>query len=276
MQPTTFLYLAFGKNTTNHTMSYFSFLTLKKLAPANSRFVIYTDTPEYYQALSPAMETRILSESQLNEWQGKHKFLWRIKIMAMLDSAQKDSGHLIYLDTDTFALENITPMIQKLETGTCFMHVCESLLSEDKAKNKILMWNQTKNKIFGGMLVNTQSAMWNAGVVAINAESKISLLTKALQSTDEMCEQKVEPWLIEQFSLSQALASTNKIEACDKWIAHYWGYKKEFIQKIDTLLSQAYQKKLSFDEIEKQIDLSVWKKIMMPTPKKTFLQKIFG
>ena len=275
MQPTTFLYLAFGLNTTNHTMTYFSFLTLKKLAPANSHFVIYTDTPEYYKALAPHLETRLLSEATLNEWRGKHNFLWRIKIMAMLDSAQKDPGHLIYLDTDTFALENMTSMIQQLEAGTCLMHVRESLLSEDKAKNKVLMWNQTQNKTFGGMLVHSQSAMWNAGVVAMSADSKISLLTKALQSTDEMCEQNVEQWLIEQFSLSQALSSTGKIEACDKWIAHYWGYKKEFIQKIDSLLSTAFQKKLSLAEIENQIDINEWKKIMVSGPKKTFFQKLF-
>jgi hypothetical protein len=276
MTTTTFLYLAFGKNTTNHSMAWFSFLTLKKLAPANSRFVIYTDRPEFYKGLAPMMETRMMTEATLNEWQGKHNFLWRIKIMAMLDSAQKDPGHLIYLDTDTFALKDVTPMIAKLELGTCFMHVKESLLSVDRAPNKKLMWSQTQNKKFGGMLVDEYSAMWNAGVVAMNADSKVSLLAKALQSTDEMCEQKVEQWLIEQFSLSQALSSTGKIEASDEWIAHYWGHKKEFIQKIESLLSTAFQKKLSIDDIETLIDVNVWTRIMVPAPKKTFFQKLFG
>ncbi|MBC7428090.1 MAG: hypothetical protein H7336_05735, partial [Bacteriovorax sp.] len=193
----------------------------------------------------------------------------------MLDSAQKDPGHLIYLDTDTFALKDVSPMIAKLEQGTCFMHVKESLLSVDKAPNKKLMWSQTQNKHFGGMLVNEHSAMWNAGVVAMNADSKVSLLTKALQSTDEMCEQKVEQWLIEQFSISQALSSTGKIEVCNEWIAHYWGHKKEFIHKIDIILSTAFQKKQSLEELENQIDVNVWTRIMIPAPKKTLFQKLF-
>lgn len=275
MLPSTFLYLAFGSNTTNHSMAYFSFLSLKKLAPSNSRFIIYTDKPEFYQFLSPEFETRMLSPETLNEWQGKHKFLWRIKIKALLDSAQRDSGHLFYMDTDTFAVNDISKMIEQLDSGNCFMHLKESFLSEDKAKNKILMWQQTQNKTFGGMIVDKHSAMWNAGVVAINEKDKVNLLSKALQSTDEMCEAQVEQWLIEQFSLSQALASTGKLKPCDEWIAHYWGFKKDFIQRIDGMLAQTLQKQLSKDQLLEMIDINSWVSMMTPKPKRTLFQKIF-
>ena len=275
MQPTTFLFLAFGTNTTNHAMANFSIVSLKKFAPANSTFIIYTDKPEYYQYLAAIAETRILDEAKLADWQGKHKFLWRIKIMAMLDSAQKDPGHLVYVDTDTFALGDLSPMITKLEQGSCFMHVKESLLSNDKAKNKKLMWQQAQNKKFGGMLVDQNSAMWNAGVVAINAENKTALLTKALMSTDEMCEQNVERWLIEQFSLSQALSSTGKIERCDQWIAHYWGTKDLVIQNIHLLFSQTLLQKTSVAGLVNSIDFPAWKEFLIRKPKPSFLKKLF-
>lgn len=273
MQPTTFLFFAFGPNLNNHTMANFSILSLKKFAPANSRFVFYTDRAEYYRYLSPIVETRLLDEKKINEWQGKHKFLWRIKIMAMLDSAQKDPGHLVYLDTDTFAMSDLTPMMSKLENGNCFMHIKEKLLSRDKAENKKLMWKQTKNKIFGGMIVNQHSAMWNAGVVGINEKNKIALLTKALLSTDEMCEQNIERWLIEQFSLSQALSSSEKLEACDQWINHYWGNKEMVIRNIQSLFSSALMQSIPLDQLISNTDFSSWRNQIINTPKKSFLEK---
>lgn len=273
MHPTTFLFFAFGPNLNNHTMANFSILSLKKFAPANSNFVFYTDRPEYYNFLSPIVETRLLDEKKINEWQGPHKFLWRIKIMAMLDSAQKDAGHLVYLDTDTFALSDLSSMIAKLDSGSCFMHVKEKLLSKDKAENKKLMWKQTRNKQFGGMLVDQHSAMWNAGVVAINEKNKIELITKALQSTDQMCEQNIERWLIEQFSLSLALSSSGKLEACDQWIAHYWGNKEMVIRNIQSLFSSALMQSIPLDQLISSTDFSSWRKPIINTSKKSFLDK---
>ena len=273
MQPTTFLFFAFGANFTNHSMAYFSILTLKKFAPANSHYVMYTDRPDFYQYLSPIMETRLLDEKTLKDWHGPHNFVWRVKIMAMLDSAQKDIGHLVYLDTDTFALESLAPMIAKLESGSNMMHERESLLCEDKAKNKMLMWKQTQNKSFGGMKITNETAMWNAGVIAINSNDKLELITKALKSTDEMCEQQVERWLIEQLSVSLALASSNKLIPADPWIAHYWGNKEGMLRNIQIFLSQLLQQAIPPSDAIKLINISEWKTHLARPTKKSFLKK---
>lgn len=273
MQPTTFLYFSFGENLNNYTMNNFSMLTIKKLAPANSRFVIYTDKPEYYKC-SPFVEIRILDEKKLKDWKGKHNFLWRVKIMAMLDSAQSDPGHLVYLDSDTIAFKNLDPIIKDLDEGACFMHIKESLLSEDKASHKALMWEQSKNKSFGGMLVDNKSVMWNAGFVAVNEKNKIELLNKALASNDEMCDQGVTQWLIEQFSLSQALVSSNKIKPADKFIAHYWGNKEEWVQNINNFFAKMHLHQCSVDESIKAIDIEVWKKIPINRCKKSIPKRL--
>lgn len=275
MQPTTFLYFAFGDNLNNHTMSTFSMLTIKKLAPANSRFVVYTDKPEYYKYLAPIVELRPLDKKRIQDWKGPHDFVWRIKIMAMLDSAQSDPGHLVYLDGDTFAKTDLTSMIEELDKGTCFMHVKESLLSEDKAKHKCLMWKQIKNKEFAGMVAKEDSAMWNAGIVALDEKSKVELLQRALRSTDEMCEADVTRWLIEQFSISQALSSTGKLKPADQWFAHYWGNKEELLQAINIFFTRTLKQMHSIDEAVASIDISAWKKLLEPKPKKTFFQKLF-
>ncbi|MBY0414161.1 MAG: hypothetical protein K2Q18_08345 [Bdellovibrionales bacterium] len=275
MKPVTFLYFAFGDNLNSHTLANFSMLSLKKFAPDNSRIVIYTDKPNYYTFLSPIVEARMMEPSLIKEWQGKYNFVWRIKIMALLDSAKKDPGHLMYVDADTFALKNLDSMIEKLEKNYCFMHLKESLLSEDKAKNKVLMWQQTHNKTFGGMLVDKNSAMWNAGIVAFSEQEKIMLLERALKSTDEMCEQKVEQWLIEQFSLSQSLAYTNKLLQCDEWFAHYWGFKEKVLRNIQHFLSTILQQGLSINDAVKLIDIQSWNNLLIADPKKTFLKKWF-
>lgn len=242
-------------------------------APANSQYVMYTDRPDFYKYLSPIMETRLLDEKTLKDWHGPHNFVWRVKIMAMLDSAQKDEGHLVYLDTDTFALGSLAPMIEKLESGSCMMHERESLLSEDKAKNKVLMWKQTQNKKFGGMTIDTATAMWNAGVIALNSKVKIELLNKALKSTDEMCEQNVERWLIEQLSISLALASSEKLIPADSWIAHYWGNKDQMLRNIQIFLSQLLQQVISPIDALKLINISEWKTHLIRPTKKSFLKK---
>jgi hypothetical protein len=274
MTQTTFIYFVFGNNFNNYTMNNFSMLTIKKLAPQNSKFVVYTDRPQFYKCNSSFVETRLMDENKLKDWKGKHNFLWRVKIKAMLDSAQTDAGHIVYLDSDTVAFSDLSPMITEMEKGASFMHLKESLLSEDKASHKSLMWEQTKNKKFGGMLVHEKSAMWNAGVVAINEKDKVRLLNQALSSTDEMCDQNVTQWLIEQFSLSQSLASTNNLKPADQYFAHYWGNKEEWIHKIDVFFSEVFQKGNSVDEVIKDIDIEKWKAIPIMRYKKSWGRKL--
>lgn len=274
MQPTTFLYFAFGDNLNNHTMSNFSMLTIKKLAPVNSRFVIYTDRPEFYKWSSSFVETRNLDQSRLKEWKGVHNFVWRVKIMAMLDSAEKDTGHLVYLDSDTMALNDLSGLIQELENNMSYMHLKESLLCEDKAPNKKQMWEQTKNKTFGGLLVDNQSAIWNAGVIAISEKNKVRLLKQALASTDEMCEQKVNQWLIEQLSISQSLASTKNLREASFYFAHYWGNKEEWIQNIEIFFAKTFQQMLSVEEVLSSINLEAWKAIPIIRYKRSMGKKL--
>lgn len=276
MTPITFVFLAFGNNIKNHAMANFSMLSLKKFAPAQSKIVIYTDKPEYYAYLSSIVETRMLDQNKINEWQGKHKFVWRIKIMALLDSAEKDPGHLLYVDADTFALKDLRSLTEKLDQDFCFMHLRESRLCEDKAENKMRMWQQTQNKTYGGVVVNKDSYMWNAGLVGFSEKSKVALLTRALASTDEMCEAKVEQWLIEQFSLSQSLAASGKLLPCDEWFAHYWAFKEKLFQAINTFLSQCLQQNFSIENSAMAINVREWEGLLVSPPKKSWWHKLLS
>jgi hypothetical protein len=270
MQPTTFLYLVFGSNTNNHVMTNFSILSLKKQAPANCRFVVYTDKPDHYKFLSSFVETRKLDEKTLADWQGKQSFVWRIKLMAMLDSAEKDTGHLVYMDSDTFALGKLSSMIERLDEGNCLMYSKEGTLAEIKVPSRRLIWKQTKDRIFGDMTVNDTSTIWNAGVVGINEFFRLELITRALASTDQMCEQEIERIHIEQLSLSQALSATRKLESADPWIVHYWNEKEDLTRNIHLFLSNVLLRQHSIEKAMALIDVNHWRDFLTKTEKRKF------
>ena len=266
MQPVTFLFLAFGENTNNHIMGTFAILSIQKYSPKNCQILIYTDKAQYYSFFGDKVSVRNLDEKTLKDWRGSHDFLWRIKIKAMLDSATTDSGHLVYLDMDTYAKEDLTSFFQKLDSGISFMHEKENLLCLDSAKNKQLMWSQTQGKKYSGMLVDKTTSMWNAGLVALPSHNKVKTLESALLCNDEMCEQNVERWLIEQFSLSLALNHTGNLEEGAPWFVHYWGTKEPTLSKINEFLSIQLLTKATLPQILEQINKEQWLSHEKPKP----------
>lgn len=273
MQPTTFLFLVFGSNTNNHYMTNFSILTLKKFAPANSKFIVYTDKPDHYKYLSPIVVARTLDEKTLIEWQGKHSYVWRLKVMAMLDSSEKDKGHIVYMDSDTFAQEPLAPMLERLDEGNCLMYSREGVFAEIKTPAKRLLWKQTKDRIFGGMAVNDTSTFWSGAVVAINEHFKFELLSKALFSIDQMCEQEIERNLIEQLSLSQSLSTTRKLDIASPWIAHYVNDKEDVLKNIQLFLSNTITRMHPIEKAVSLIEINHWKMFLNAKPeRKPFLR----
>jgi lipopolysaccharide biosynthesis glycosyltransferase len=251
-------------------MTNFSILTVKKFCPPNCRFVVYTDKPDHYKFLSSFVETRKLDEKTLSDWQGKQSFVWRIKLMAMLDSAEKDTGHLIYMDSDTFALGTLSSMIERLDEGSCLMYTKEGTLAEIKVPSRRNLWKQTKDRIFGDMTVNDTSTIWNAGVVGINEFFRMELITKALASTDSMCEQEIERNHIEQLSLSQALSSTRKLESADSWIMHYYTEKEDLTRNIHLFLSNVLLRMHSIEKAISLIEINHWRAFLVKTENKSF------
>jgi hypothetical protein len=265
----TFIYLSFGKNLNNHTQAIFSILTVRKFAPQNSRFVVYTDQEKYYNWVKDFVEIRLISKETFTLWEGEYRFVWRIKLMAMLDSATKDLGHLVYLDVDTFVFAPLSPMMEALDKGMSFMHLPENTLSSDKAKYKKTMWLQTRGKTFGSLQIDENSMMWNAGVVALSSENKSRLLNQALICNDQMCAANVSRQLIEQFSLSLALHNSGKMDKASKWIGHYWGNKEEWNHNIHYYFSGLLQSDISIHEAIELLDISIWKQLPISRSKQS-------
>ncbi len=256
--PVTYILISFGDNINFHTQANFCFLTLKKFADKNAKFVVYTDTPKYYKWVSSFVEIRTISSSLIKEWIGKYDYFYRVKLKVLLDSCERDEGHLIYLDSDTIAIENLDSMVEKLDAGHSLMHLKENLLSEDTATDKQDMWTRTKNNHYSGIVVNEKTSMWNSGLIAIPAKDKKDLLNKALAINDQLCEEKVECRVKEQFAIGIVLDSTGKLLHGTRWVIHYWGNKEEWNQTIALYFSAIHQQALTASEAVDKLDIVEW------------------
>lgn len=258
---TTVMLLTFGDNLNYHSQANFCLLTALKFLPKETQFAIYTDRPDYYHWAQSWVDIRHTPKEKLTEWEGEHKFFWRVKIMAMLDAAKKDLNNLIYVDTDTIFTGPAESLIQGFSEDKSFMHLKENTLSSDKAEDKALMWNQVKNRSYSNILINEQTYMWNAGVVGLSEKNKLEQLEKALKINDEMLKENVTRRLIEQFSLSLALDSKNKLSEAKNCVLHYWGNKEEWSQKINNFFSKSFQFNWKLEEMVEKININEWKVI---------------
>ena len=142
MTLTTYVLISFGENPDLHTQANFCFLTMKKFAGENAKFVIYTDQPKFYKWVSSFVEIRTISQDQIKTWIGKHNYFYRVKLEALLHAALANTGHLVYLDSDTIAAKNLAEMIAKMNEGQSFMHLKENLILQHvKAISDPNFWN---------------------------------------------------------------------------------------------------------------------------------------
>jgi hypothetical protein len=239
------LYLVFGNNLQNHFQAHFSILSfLRQKSSGLAGITVVTDAPDFYQHLIQEITVHTLSASTLQEWQGKHKFFWRAKIKALEYAArQHPDAPLLYLDTDTFLHGSLAQMSQELAAGTAFMHEAEGTLASLTSKTERRMWQQVKERSFGGVVMHKRHLMWNAGAVGIPAAQNLGAIGLALHICDELCEQQVTPRLIEQFALSVALAETYSLQAARPYIGHYWSTKDDWNAGISAFFLESHLKK---------------------------------
>ncbi|QKG52207.1 hypothetical protein [Hymenobacter sp. BRD67] len=244
------LYLVFGNTIQNHFQANFSILSfLRKNSHFLTGITVITDAPDLYQHLASIVTVQAIPAATLQEWQGKFKFFWRVKIKALEYTAQQYAGeHIIYLDTDTFLHGSLSYLSQELANGVAFMHEVEGALSSLASKTERRMWQQVKDRSFGGITMHKQLSMWNAGVVGIPASQNMAAIKLALSICDELCEQQVTPRLIEQFALSVALHETYPLHEARPYIGHYWSTKAEWNSVISTFFLESHLRNRTADE----------------------------
>lgn len=246
------LYLVFGPNVNNHFQATFSILTfLRQGGGLLAGITVLTDAPAYYQHLAGHVTVVPLAEQTLTEWKGEFNFFWRVKIKALEYLAQQQPNTpLVYLDSDTFLYGSLPEFGAALARGEAFMHEPEGALAARTSKTERRMWQQTRQRTFGGVLITEQHLMWNAGVVGIPAQGASQTIALALRLCDDLCRAQVTPRLIEQFALSVALAERAPLRPARPYVGHYWSTKDQWSEAIAGFLIESHlQRRSVADEL---------------------------
>lgn len=243
------LYLVFGSNINNHFQAHFSILSFLQHRTELGNITVVTDAPEFYQHLAEHVTLLPVDEPTLRDWKGEFDFFWRIKIKALeLVAARFPGQPILYLDSDTFLHGSFAGLRDALARGNAFLHEPEGRLSELGSKTEKLMWRQTGGKTFGGVQLQAQHTMWNAGVVGIPAQQAPEAIALALRICDDLSRQQVTPRLIEQFALSVALQETYPLQAARPYIGHYWSNKPEWNAGISAFLLASHLQGRSIEQ----------------------------
>ena len=272
------LYFIVGNNTVYHAQCYFSVLSFLVYKENVNGIYIYTDSPDFYKSLGDRVQVVPINQQKIDDWKGKHNFFWRMKIKLLEDFSKNNPEQLlVYLDTDTFLYQSPEKFLSALRANTPFMHKRETMLRQ-KGNTQYKMWKQIHDKEFGGMVIDRDAYMWNAGVVALPADKQLETIQQALRLCDDMCARGVTQKLIEQFSLSYILYKNYNLQACDNIIGHYWGNKEGWNALISDFLIKSYLENKTIDEMISVVQCFDFKQIpiyvRIPTLKKRLMKII--
>lgn len=219
----------------------FSIRTLLAQATEEDTIYVVTDIPKMFDGL-PRVKTVCVSQEDIREWRGRHDFFWRVKIMVLRKIAQMSPGKpIVYLDGDTVLFGRLEELRELLAAGCGLMHRDEGCPSDMKEKS-LRMWQTVGGRTYGGITIGQEHHMWNAGVVAIPAIVAGEMLDLALTICDGMLDDKAEPVVIEQYSLSVAMKErTERMLEARSWIGHYWHNKLYWSAYIADFFVRSYR-----------------------------------
>ena len=240
-------------------MVYFSLLTFMAQKREEDTIYVMTDAPQYYKRLASCITIIPLTQQQIDEWQGQHRFFWRAKIKAIEKVIMTgETQPVIYLDGDTYLHGNINNIRNILTEGHALMHVNEGHPSKMKTKT-LRMWETIKGRVYHNVTIGMEHDMWNAGVVALPADKQKEAIQMALDVCDGMLDDNAEPIVVEQYSLSIALYETFGLKPAIDTIGHYWGNKPEWLNFISEYMQTSFVMDLTIEEeverLRKEINL---------------------
>lgn len=247
------VYLVFGTKIENYQQAYFSIFTALLHKNDDDKIIVITDDSSLFGFFEDKIETIVINQDTIRDWEGPHQFFWRVKIKALQLVAQKyPQDSILYLDSDTFFYKNTAVLRTALQSGNQFMHLNEGKLSQLSSKTEKLMWKQMKGKSYGNIIINENVAMWNAGLIGVS-QKHFECLELTLQINDAMCADGVTRRLIEQFAFSLGLNQYSELQPADHIVGHYWGNKKQWNDTISLFLRECFMKKYHFDAVVERI-----------------------
>jgi hypothetical protein len=191
--------------------------------------VIYTDQPDAFALFNPGitLHIRLIQADDITRWKGSNRFVHRVKIEVIKDCLQRYPGKLVYMDTDTYCLQPLDEVFQKIAPAFVFFHEDEGTIRPahnlhfQKWKNFLL--SGTAQALLPEKALDTH--MWNAGCIGLDS-SHLPLLDEVLEWTD-----KLYPLFprhtVEQFSFCYVFQQQGiTIAPAGSYVFHYWNLKE--------------------------------------------------
>jgi hypothetical protein len=234
--PTRYALFAFGDHIATHCQAWLALLTTMAQAGRPAEFVVLTDQPALYAWFGARVSAQLVTASTMRAWTGDSGFFWRMKIQAVRTAAGLGPAHLVYLDSDILARQPLAPLSAALAAGAVFMHEREFALGASRRRGHRQLARQVIGTSAAGVAITADTAMWNAGVVAVGA-GQHGLLDQALERCDAFCRSGPHT-LNEQLAFSVSLATTGRLGPASAWFDHYWGNKPGYLKSITAQLAE--------------------------------------
>jgi hypothetical protein len=244
--PTRYVLFVFGDHIATHCQAWLALLTTMAQAGPSAEFVVLTDRPAFYAWFGARVDARLVTEATMRAWKGDSGFFWRMKIEAVRTAAGLGPAHLVYLDSDILARQPLAPLSAALAAGAVFMHEREFALGASRRRGHRELARLVVGTTAAGVAVTMDSAMWNAGVVAVGA-GQHGLLDQALERCDAFCRSGTHT-LLEQLAFSVSLSTTGRLGPASAWFDHYWGNKPGFQESITAQLAELQVRGLGVDD----------------------------
>ena len=226
------IYLDYGGSVANQMQIHFSILSFLAYTTRKPRIIIATDHPEAYKRLEGLVETLEVTPDTFKMWRGEMDYSFRIKIKVIqyvvqhLMNKQLPPSAVMYMDGDTVACSNWDLLYDEVTKGVAYMHINEGMPYLTHGPSARL-WRDVKGKQYAGIKIDETSEMWNAGVIAMPLSKATEVCDLALRLCDEMLNDGVRSFHVEQFSFTLAMRHIcHEIHSAESYICHYWGNKK--------------------------------------------------
>ena len=223
------IYQAYGSPDVLHEalLSILSYLR----QPAGATVLVYTDNAAHFRAVlgeAAAVEYVPIEPAQWQAWRGEIDFVHRVKIKVLQHAAAHYAGNLLYADTDTIWLQSPGQIFAALGQGEHFMHVAEGRLGDgnplNRKINRALRPAPGQEPLAGGVVINSDTRMYNAGVLGLRSTDAPRLAT-VLALTEQLY-RRYPKHVMEQLAFSVVWAQAGLVREAAPWVYHYWNLKE--------------------------------------------------
>jgi hypothetical protein len=238
----------------------------------SGKVLLFTDAPDYFSYFFKSMPIQYvaLSPEKIQEMRGSIDFLHRMKIALLEEAFSMTDDDLLYADSDTFFVDDVTDLEQQVAPRRAFMHMREYRL--DSLRNMRLpaakpfhdFLDLIAGHAFTGVdgksiPVSLMHYSWNAGVMALH-RSHSHLLRDVFALTDQFYP-STQNHASEQYAFSIVLQNNAILGDCEDTVYHYWYRVKK--QVMDAFLAKALNDRWSnFTVDEKKESVKKWVAIL--------------